>query len=111
MATNKVVKKAVSKKSAGETPVKCWRALTALKVGNAQLDYGDLVPEAISWPNLGLYLRAEQLETVFVTQAEVDRSVKNRTLIEVEEEAQEEKKKSAKKTAKKKVVKRKKEKV
>lgn len=110
-----VKKKAVAKKTTkrvSEKPVKCWRALTPLKVGTSQLDFGDLIPEAVDWPNIGLYLRAEQIETVFVTQEEIDESVANRTEIETEEPEVEEPKAGKKKSVKtaKRVVKRKKEK-
>lgn len=52
--------------------VKCYRALTALKIGPEDTRaFGDLVPEAADWPNPEVYIRAGQLEVVWVDEAEV----------------------------------------
>lgn len=78
--------------------VKCYRALVALKISENDIrQFGDLVPEAADWPNTDTYVRASQLEVVWVDEAEVKKflaSVSSPTA----------KKTTAKKVATKKIV-------
>lgn len=52
--------------------VKCYRAMSNLKVGPEDIrTNGDLIPEAMNWPNADVYVRAHQIEVVWVDEAEI----------------------------------------
>lgn len=59
--------------------VKSYRALVALKVGPDDVrNFGELIPEAVGWPNVDTYVRAGQIEVVWVDEAEVKKVVGKR---------------------------------
>lgn len=59
--------------------IKCYKALTKLLVadgdgvGAHDRVFGDYVPEAESWKNIGMYLRQQLLEPVYINKSELDR--------------------------------------
>jgi hypothetical protein len=58
--------------------VRTYRSLTRLLVaddteaGSHYRHYGDFVPEAGKWPNIGVYLKGQQVEICYVNQSEID---------------------------------------
>lgn len=108
-----VVKKAVrpaghvaplpAKKKTTDPTVRTYRALAPLRVADEggetthMRQFGDFVPEADKWKNVGLYLRTQQIEICFVNQSELDawrEEYAERTAAE-DEEASDQKKRDA----------------
>jgi hypothetical protein len=58
--------------------VRTYRALTRLMVGDNSpqgyhyRQFGDFVPEAEQWRNLGIYLKGQQIEIAYVNKSELD---------------------------------------
>ena len=57
--------------------IKTYKAVKPMKVGNEERGFGDLVPEAASWPNTAVYLRSNYLEEVFIDKNDFDDLMKS----------------------------------
>lgn len=73
---SKSVPAAKAKKTLDPT-VMTYRALMPLQVGIADGSvqsrvYGDFVPEAASWKNIGIWLKTNRIQQVYVNQSEID---------------------------------------
>lgn len=62
--------------------VQCWRVLMPIRVADKQgsetshmRQYGDYVPEAATWKNVGTYLRTQHLEIVYLAKSELQASL------------------------------------
>lgn len=71
-------KKKVVKKSNSDPVVQCWRVLQPIRVADRDSEnthmrqYGDYVPEAGSWKNIGTYLRTQHIEIAYVNKSELE---------------------------------------
>jgi hypothetical protein len=77
--TKVVVRKGVSKqhKKTADRTVATYKALMPIQVASAagvveQRIFGDFVPEAASWPKIGVWLQTKRIEQVFVNESEIE---------------------------------------
>lgn len=68
---------AARSKKASDPTVLTYRALMPLQVATVQGKiekrvYGDFVPEAATWPKIGIWLKTNQIEKVYVNQSDID---------------------------------------
>lgn len=59
---------------ATKAQVKTYRVINGegLKVGDSIRHFGELIPEASTWPNTKAYIDAHQIEIAFIDKSELD---------------------------------------